>query len=642
MSAWYSSRTVVAKAPGIGQGDREHDSVLRLYNEFERLLKIKIEAILGRAVSDQSLSAIIEAYQSGVVARVESAISFETIGAALGTEMGPVLLEAMRRGGEQALRELPGELVAGFDVTDPLAVNFIRTSAAESVVQITQETQAAIRLIIQRSYTQGLGSRAAAREIKSVIGLTRRQAVSVSNFRRSLIDAIETDAGPASLLRDFKLSRNVVNTRNMQLANVDRLTGAYQHRWIGHRSTLIARNEAVRAVSAGRRALWEQAVQGGAIDPGVMVKIWQTTPDARACPICLPLHGQAVAINEDFVSKDVGNLPGPPAHIACLPGDTYVTPRGTITAATKRWIDDELIVISPTDGLPLSASPNHPILTRRGWVPARSLDVSDEIAHPGFVEWIATTDGQDIDGPSRIEDIATAFFKHPSVFTVPMPITAPDFHGDGIHSEIAIVGTDRLLLDGLQAMMAQSVTENAFKRRRMGLSRLASYGALAFLSKGLNAISGGKMGVSNLVCPLCLRHMGPLEGLRLGLAAPTNASLEQDAHDGTATASEMGGDEVLRDPTDIHPDDLVFRKIESLGHRSYSGFVYNIETSEGIYIANGTVTHNCRCNTIIAPDPKRGGRPSEPQRRTDRRIEELREEAAPALEAAARARGEEV
>lgn len=316
MTAWFRKRTVT-KAPGLGQGDPDHDAVLRLYNEFERKLRIEVNAVLSGAVANQTISEIVEAFQSGVVARVEAAVNFATIGSALGTEMGPILLEAMRRGGEQALRQLPGELVGGFNVTDPLAVNFIRTNAATSVVQITQETEAAIRLIIQRAFTQGLGSRAAAREIKSVIGLTRRQALSVSNFRSSLIQAIETDAGPAAIINDFKLSRNVVNARNMRLANVDRLTTRYQSRWIEHRSTLIARNEAVRAVSAGRRALWEQAVQAGAIDPAVMVKIWQTTPDIRSCPICLPLHGQAVPINEPFVSKDVGLLPGPPAHVAC-------------------------------------------------------------------------------------------------------------------------------------------------------------------------------------------------------------------------------------------------------------------------------------------------------------------------------------
>ena len=640
MTAWFRKR-VVAKAPGLGQGDAEHDSVLRLYNEFERKLRIQIEAVLSGAVANQTISEIVEAFQSGVVARVEAAVDFATIGAALGTEMGPVLLEAMRRGGEQALRQLPGELVGGFNVTDPLAVNFIRTSGATSVVQITQETEAALRLIIQRAYAEGLGSRAAAREIKSVIGLTRRQAVSVSNFRRSLIQAIETDAGPAAVISDFKLSRNVVNARNLRLANVDRLTSRYQSRWIEHRSTLIARNEAVRAVSAGRRALWEQAVQAGAIDPVVMRKIWQTTPDIRACPICLPLHGQAVQMNEDFVSKDVGTLPGPPAHIACLPGDTYVTPRGTITAATKRWIDDELIVISPTDGLPLSATPNHPILTRRGWIPARSLNVGDEIAHPGFAERIATTDGQNIDRPSRIEDIATAFFEHPSVVTVPMPVAAPDFHGDGVNSQVAIVGTDSLLLDGLQALRLQRSAQHVFERRGVGFALLACFGYAATFGSRRGPAGGRSVGGGDLVCPLCWRHSRPLQGFSFRLGTTADTGSNEPLPDRDAGRIEMLGDDVLRDPADIHPDDLLFRKIESLGHRSFSGFVYNIETSEGIYIANGTVTHNCRCNVIIAPDPARGGRPSEPQRRTDRRVEELREEAAPAIDAAARARGED-
>ena len=541
MSPWFRKRAPVAKAPGLGQGDKEHDSVLGLYNEFERKLRIQIEAVLSGAVADQTISEIVEAFQSGVVARVEAAVNFATIGAALGTEMGPILLEAMRRGGEQALRQLPGELVGGFNVTDPLAVSFIRTSAATSVVQITQETEAALRLIIQRAYAQGLGSRAAAREIKSVIGLTRRQAVSVSNFRRSLISAIETDAGPAAIISDFKLSRNVVTARNMRLANVDRLTTRYQSRWIEHRSTLIARNEAVSAVSAGRRALWEQAVQAGAIDPAVMRKIWQTTPDARACPICLPLHGQAVPINEDFVSKDVGNLAGPPAHIACFPGDTKIQARGAIIAATKRWTDLGLIRIDCGSTLrpPLRCTPNHPIWTPDGWCAARDIIVGQEIAHPGFDEGIPRY---------RIEDEVKAMgWGYRERYWHEVGTThEDDFHGDGWEHTLAFV-----------------VRQKDVKR-------------------------------------------------------------------------------MPRQPGRIRPVDMQFREVRSIDGEPFSGYVYNIETTEGYYLAEGTVVQNCRCNTIIAPDPARGGRPSEPQRRTDRRIEDLREESAPALEAAARTRGEEV
>lgn len=541
MTPWLHRQTAVTKAPGIGQGDAEHDQVLRLYNEFERKLRIQIEAVLSGAVADQTISEIIEAFQSGVVARVEAAVDFATIGAALGTEMGPILLEAMRRGGEQALRELPGELIGGFNVTDPLAVNFIRTSAAQSVVQITQETEAALRLIIQRAYAQGLGSRAAAREIKSVIGLTRRQALSVSNFRRSLIQAIETDAGPASVIADFKLSRNVVTARNMRLANVDRLATRYQSRWIEHRSTLIARNEAVRAVSAGRRALWEQAVQAGAIDPVVMRKIWQVTPDARSCFICLPLHGQAVPLNEDFVSKDVGTLAGPPAHIACFPGDTKIQARGRIIAATKRWTDAGLIRIDCGSALrpPLRCTSNHPIWTPDGWCAAKDIVIGQEITHPGFDEGMTRY---------RIEDevAVVGWGAHERYWHEVGATHEDDFHGDGWEGTLAFV-----------------VRQKGVKHRPRPRGR-------------------------------------------------------------------------------IRPVDMQFREVRSVEDEPFSGYVYNIETEEGYYLAEGTVVQNCRCNTIIAPDPRRGGRPSEPQRRTDRRIEELREDSAPALDAADRSRGEEV
>ena len=38
--------------------------------------------------------------------------------------------------------------------------------------------------------------------------------------------------------------------------------------------------------------------------------------------------------------------------------------------------------------------------------------------------------------------------------------------------------------------------------------------------------------------------------------------------------------------------------VASVNRHSYSGYVYNLETSTGWYIANGVVTHNCRCTLI--------------------------------------------
>lgn len=49
---------------------------------------------------------------------------------------------------------------------------------------------------------------------------------------------------------------------------------------------------------------------------GVKDKIWRTSIDDRVCPICLPLEGVQVGVNEVFDSE-VGPLEGPSAHPRC-------------------------------------------------------------------------------------------------------------------------------------------------------------------------------------------------------------------------------------------------------------------------------------------------------------------------------------
>ncbi len=324
---WVATKPV-HKISGIGQGgDPLHDQTLRLFGSVETELRIEIERIFGRAVTDANMAAIVAAFETGSIARVEAAINFATVGAALGTAMGPILQQAMIRGAEQALAQFPGQITAGFNVTDPLAVGFIRDHGAMVVREITAETEAALRLIIERAYTRGLGSRAAARDIRSVIGLTRRQALTVSNFRTALIEAIETDAGPGALVEQFRLSRNVVNTRNLRLANVDSLTRSYQNRWIEHRAGVIARHESVMAVSAGRRALWEQAAASGALNKETDVQVWFVTPDESSCPICVPMHGQEAPIGGEFRTGD--------GRLVKQPGQTHIGCRCDVRIETK-------------------------------------------------------------------------------------------------------------------------------------------------------------------------------------------------------------------------------------------------------------------------------------------------------------------
>jgi SPP1 gp7 family putative phage head morphogenesis protein len=78
------------------------------------------------------------------------------------------------------------------------------------------------------------------------------------------------------------------------------------------RAQLIAVTEVTRAFAEGNREAWKAS--------GVIEKRrWRTNADELVCPICGPLAGQVVGLDEEFE----GGISGPPAHPRCR---CWVTP----------------------------------------------------------------------------------------------------------------------------------------------------------------------------------------------------------------------------------------------------------------------------------------------------------------------------
>jgi len=84
-----------------------------------------------------------------------------------------------------------------------------------------------------------------------------------------------------------------------------------------------------------------------------------------------------------------------------------------------------------------------------------------------------------------------------------------------------------------------------------------------------------------------------------GTVPRSNSGLEEMPTNDIPAGAKSFGDSKLRDPATIKGSDLRLGKINSLGHKHYSGPVYNLETTDSIYIANGVVGHNCMCVVVL-------------------------------------------
>lgn len=235
---------------------------------------------------------------------------------------------------------------------------------------------------------------------------------------------------------------------------------------------------------------------------------WVSTLDMRTTIECAALDGLVWDINGNPIGHGI-SLDPPPRHWNCLPGDALVSPVGRISSASKRWVEGELVFIKTASNNELSCTPNHPILTSRGWVPASKLNEVGDVISYSVVEGEGRVDGNIKDVPVTIEEIVSAFFGSRSVLSMPMPLTTQDFHGDGGASEIAVVGADRVLWERFNPSLKKHFGKLCLKRGRpsgaikkacschldgfAALFRNATDSCIRFFRKALSLVKGGSV-----------------------------------------------------------------------------------------------------------------------------------------------------
>lgn len=388
----------------------------------------------------------------------------------------------------------------------------------------------------------------------------------------------------------------------------------------------LVRSAATHASSAGRMASYRAL--------GVTHWRFIATLDQRTTIQCASEDGNTYPLDEG---------PIPPLHVNCFPGDTLVTSVCSIAGVSKRWFDGEVCTVRTASGRVLTGTPNHPVLTNRGWIGIGSLAVGDHVVCDGGSQWRGTGDGDDKDVPTSIHDVAEAFFASGDVASCPVPVSAPHFHGDGSDGQVAVVGADRRLRPVLHAALSEH-------RREVDLVVAHDSGPAIgtfdeFFRRSLAATHGGMSGGGERL-PFGWAGSGHPRELLLASAAWLAAVGDQgciDLADGDAGSPRNAGrpdaavehldhgdrvecgnrrDEAAlahvraasgkRPVDDVAADAALAREIiggsagavftdevAEVGKRRFAGHVFNLETEGGFYSANGIVVHNCRSS--VAP-----------------------------------------
>lgn len=390
-------------------------------------------------------------------------------------------------------------------------------------------------------------------------------------------------------------------------------------------------------------------------DAAKLSTVW--VAETNACVHCLAYSGRVAKPGKTFPggltygkkSYWPDRIKHPPLHPRCLPFDTLVTPGSRVSGASARIYDGEMVRIKTLSERELTGTPNHPVLTRRGWVSLGLLQPGDEVVARLGGERVIRRDDDDEQMPAILGELAHATLGALKMAAREVPVSAVDFHGDGSGSEVSVIATDSLLQDMLDAPLCEHHREELFDvatRRGLLLSResgahepLVSKADTTGSSMGgiepREALLGGGAGHTESLGGLATTTLDASFGEAPSYDIPANANPVGDAllalprfvgRDGGGAvnsdatgghraplatvagsptrhgvALEQGEDAGLSDAEAIAdvlralPSEVTLDSIISVNRYAFHGMVYNLETVKGWYIANGIVTHNCRC-----------------------------------------------
>lgn len=369
------------------------------------------------------------------------------------------------------------------------------------------------------------------------------------------------------------------------------------------RAELIARNETVYAIKSGRLEQDEKLAE----KYGLQVKlVWRTSHDSKVCPICAAMDGQTVDLGKAFSDvvktedgevlawehnswNDSGKIPD--AHVNCVLGDTKVLADGA-KVATRMNYSGEVVKLSTKNGRTITTTPNHILLTTRGWVLAKNITKSDQvIAYSDRVKPFMGNNTIDGDIPTISEQFITAS-ESDSVVTSKMPATTKDFKGDGTKDEeVDVIFVDGFLSNKGESSFDKLNTKLPFISGSIQDDSLSGISTLDQLLMGTLAASHGIMGSDCEALALLGSEGSHTDIHRLTSTTAYNARLLEAKSNRSTTTTESFRNSFLTNAGLIEFDDVVSVEIDTVHNTP----VYDLETTSTLYAANGIVSSNCRC-----------------------------------------------
>ncbi len=340
----------------------------------------------------------------------------------------------------------------------------------------------------------------------------------------------------------------------------------------------------------------------------------------------------------------------PPNGWGCFPADTPV--RCDALLGQRFVYTGEMVEFETRLGHRLALTPNHPVMTSKGWVAAGKIEAGHEVlTAPLKVDSPLRGIVDDPQPPARADDLFEALAAQ-GLRVVPM--AANDFHGDALggEGEIHIAGADGRLMDVIEATTGQIIGKGGLdpalhsrvKSARipagapLGAQRiehavLAENAADCWLGNAETARDGG---LTQQAGAIQGQHLAFGSGVAGVSSAPGGsqvadgfaARLDSDPARGHAVTAIPNGDASQPENTRKRgtADAVIFGELLEANSGlilrdevclvrkfNWSGHVFDFTTSTGLIMAGGIVVSNCRCTVKAVAAPKDGDATAPPE-----------------------------
>ena len=353
------------------------------------------------------------------------------------------------------------------------------------------------------------------------------------------------------------------------------------------------------------------------------------------------LEGQIFRWDDPPITSNPGepvrrNNPG--TDYNCVPGESLISFDGAVNKVFRRRYSGELTQLVTDDGTILNATANHSVLTDRGWLAMKDVNVGDQLFFSSQKS-LLTKEVNGKDMISSAEDIFNALSLCSKITS--NSLTESDFHGDiGIDKEVDIISVDReLILDAISQAYEELHT---FLLQRTD----SSSSSLSTILPLLQATAKGSfdlIGLRSEFLTILAVHGSHPDEVSFGARSDSDSGSNKPSSDSSSTDPKffgysklthpilvilnrllVNGDMVMRragpfenqnteisksftNEIGIHADylaDFDKSKISSFIKplrvinkfvRSFTDHIYNFETSLNWYFSEGFIIHNCRC-----------------------------------------------